>query len=242
MRATQKIINGHFLELQILGTLFLPTESVFWGLGPRMCVFTRPPEEPSTPWSWRNTALGGMRVECPQWLPWHPAAGNPGMWSLWGSFLPRCCIFLPVSRLPLPQCHLPAAAWELFPSSQHGTDLLGHTAASPATAGDHSSPGACRHAQQHAWGHCRLCRPGRLHQPQHQSGSDAAPDQPDGRPQLWAPALVQAAERRQRGGPQVRLPGVSWPALRGTQMGGSSLGGGEEDRRALTGLCLFQPD
>ena len=88
----------------------------------------------------------------------------------------------------------------------------------------------------------RLCRPGCLHQPQHQSGSDAAPDQPDGRPQLWAPALVQAAERRQCGGPQVRLPGVSRPSLWGTQVGGSSLVGGEENRRALTGLCSFQPD
>lgn len=136
-------------------------------------------------------------------------AGDPGIRSRWGSSLCRRCLTLPVSRLTVPRCSLPAAARELLSASQRGPDLPGPPAASAVPAGDHPSTGACGHAQQHAGDSCRLCgaRPG--HQPQRQSDSDAAPHQPDGRPQLRAPALVQAAECRQRGGPQVGLRAVA---------------------------------
>lgn len=166
-------------------------------------------------------------------------AGNPGIWSLWGSFLSRCCISLPVSRLTLPQCNLPAAAWELFSSSQCGTNLFGHTAAYPVTAGDHPSTGACWHAQQYARDNYRLCWAGHLHQPQCQSDSDAAPCQPDGYLQLWAPALVQAAECWQCRGPQVRMPKVTHPFIQVIQVWGSPLAGWEKRREGEWAMLIL---
>lgn len=103
--------------------------------------------------------------------------------------------------VPRPLLPLSAAAGHRLPTSRCGAHLLG-----PTAAGDHPGAGARGHAQQSARQRGRRCQAGPVHQPCCQPDGRATPEQPHGLLQLWPPAPVQAAERRQRRGPQVSLP------------------------------------
>lgn len=103
--------------------------------------------------------------------------------------------------VPRPLLPLSAAAGHRLPTSRCGAHLLG-----PTAAGDHPGAGARGHAQQSARQRGRRCQAGPVHQPCCQPDGRATPEQPHGLLQLWPPAPVQAAERRQCRGPQVSLP------------------------------------